>query len=656
MHRRHAVATLVLMCTTGLAAAATPADLSPLFGAREAVRGMQLSPDGSHLSYLAPLASGGNAVVVIDAATGKLTPVTRDSNANAHLEWCRWKSDKRLICELSGITDVGDRLLWFTRLIAIDPDGTNPKVLGQRSTLSTLGYNQSSGTIIDWLPDDPDHVMMAIDITPERSTGTRLARTGRGLSAQIVDVRNARSMIVENGKVEAAMLMTDGRGHVRIMGSVDATPDGYAGNIIRYSYRKKGASEWQPLLVSDMRSNAGTDLLTIDESGDWLYILAPHDGRQALFRLALNGSGDRQLVFAHPLVDVTGIKQIGKYRRPVAAEYSVESGELEYFDPKLKAFNAALSKTLPRQPIVSVLDESWNGDKRLIFAGSDVDPGRYYLYGSASHELNELLPVRAGLDKLRLAPVKPVSYLAHDGTRIPAYLTLPAGGANKNLPAIIMPHGGPSARDEWGFDWLPQYFAQLGYAVLQPNFRGSAGYGEAWYQRNGFRSWQAAIGDINDGARWLIAQGVANPKSLAIFGWSYGGYAALQANVLDPDLYKAAIAVAPVTSLAALKSESYRLTNYHLVTDFIGSGPHILAGSPASNAAAIKAPVLMFHGDRDLNVSVHQSQLMDDALRQAGKRHELVIYKGLDHQLDDGVARSDMLRRSGEFLYANFGH
>jgi dipeptidyl aminopeptidase/acylaminoacyl peptidase len=159
------------------------------------------------------------------------------------------------------------------------------------------------------------------------------------------------------------------------------------------------------------------------------------------------------------------------------------------------------------------------------------------------------MPERPDLADYKLAPVKAITYKAADGTDIPAYLTLPPGSDGKNIPAIVMPHGGPASRDEWGFDWLSQFFAHQGYAVLQPNFRGSSGYGEAWFQKNGYQSWKTAIGDVNDAGRWLSAQGIAAPGKLAIVGWSYGGYAALQSAVLDPDLFKAIVAVAPVTDL-----------------------------------------------------------------------------------------------------------
>jgi dipeptidyl aminopeptidase/acylaminoacyl peptidase len=210
--------------------------------------------------------------------------------------------------------------------------------------------------------------------------------------------------------------------------------------------------------------------------------------------------------------------------------------------------------------------------------------------------------------------------------------------------------GGPGARDEWGFDWLSQFFAARGFAVLQPNFRGSTGYGSAWFQQNGFRSWKTAVGDVDDAGRWLVKQGIAAPSKLAIVGWSYGGYAALQSAVMDPGLFKAVIAVAPVTDLETLRAEAQGFTSFRLVDAFIGRGPHVREGSPARNADRIKVPVLLFHGDMDQNVGIGESRLMADRLRDAGGKVELVEFKGLDHQLDDSAARTKMLDRSDNSL------
>jgi dipeptidyl aminopeptidase/acylaminoacyl peptidase len=224
------------------------------------------------------------------------------------------------------------------------------------------------------------------------------------------------------------------------------------------------------------------------------------------------------------------------------------------------------------------------------------------------------------------------------------------GSAGKGIPAIVMPHGGPSSRDEWGFDWLVQFYAARGFAVIQPNYRGSAGYGSAWYQKNGFQSWRTAIGDVNDAGRWLVSEGIAAPDKLAIVGWSYGGYAALQSSALDPDLFKAIVAIAPVTDLERLRTESSRYTSGKLVSKFIGEGTHVREGSPAQNAAKFKAPVLLFHGDLDQNVDVAESRYMASRLKAAGKAVTYVEFPDLDHSLPSTAARTRLLSESDAFL------
>jgi dipeptidyl aminopeptidase/acylaminoacyl peptidase len=263
--------------------------------------------------------------------------------------------------------------------------------------------------------------------------------------------------------------------------------------------------------------------------------------------------------------------------------------------------------------------------------------------------------VRGELEGVKLAVVKPVTYPGADGTLVPGYLTLPPGREDaKGLPAIVMPHGGPGARDEWGFDWLPQFYASRGFAVLQPNFRGSSGYGDSWFQQNGFKSWRTAIGDVLDAGRWLVTQGI-DPAKLAIVGWTYGGYAALQSAATDPTVFKAVVAVAPVTDLNVLKQEHFHWSDFELVSNYVGYGPHLLEGSPAENAAKIKVPVLLFHGAFDRNVGIAQSKLMATRLAAAGVPCELVTWDDLDHQLEDSAARTEMLRKSDAFLRKAMG-
>jgi dipeptidyl aminopeptidase/acylaminoacyl peptidase len=313
-----------------------------------------------------------------------------------------------------------------------------------------------------------------------------------------------------------------------------------------------------------------------------------------------------------------------------------------------------LATAFPKDSLIKFMSASADEQVLLVKTSSDVDPGTWYVYRRDRKTLKAIASTRPALVGMKLSPVQAIVYAAADGTKIPAYLTLPPGVTEpRMLPAIVMPHGGPDARDEWGFDWLAQYFAQRGFVVIQPNFRGSDGYGEEWFANNGYRGWKTSVGDVCDAGRWLVAQGMADPSKLAVFGREYGGYAALQANVMDANLFKAVIAVAPVADLALLKNKRLPYIDGRVQADFIGSGPHIKEGSPAQHPQAFKAPVLMFHGNNDLYVDIGQSRSMNKALRRARKWSLLIEYPKLDRDLQDSTARTDMLKRADAFLRKN---
>jgi dipeptidyl aminopeptidase/acylaminoacyl peptidase len=354
-------------------------------------------------------------------------------------------------------------------------------------------------------------------------------------------------------------------------------------------------------------------------------------------------------------VDFDDVVTIGRSGRVIGVTYITDRARVHYFDPDYKKIHEMLSRALPKLPLIDFVSTSADEQLLVVHASGDTEPGNWYLYDRTKKSLGMISPARPALKGKTLSQVKPISYPAADGTKIPAYLTLPPGVTDaKNLPAIVMPHGGPGARDSWGFDWLSQFFAQRGYVVLQPNFRGSSGYGEDWFASNGFRDWKTSIGDVCDAGRWLVSQGMADVSKLGIVGWSYGGYAALQSNVLDPDLFKAVVAIAPVTDLELLKTQNILESgNAFVVADWVGSGPHVKEGSPAQNVTVFKAPVLMFQGDLDINVDIAQPRFMDKELRRAGKSSELIVYKGLEHSLRDSNVRSEVLRKSDEFLRKN---
>lgn len=631
------------MASSGTTSTAPLPDAAAVFGAREGVAQISLSPDGEQVAWLQP---GRGQVTELRVAAarggGPSRLVTSSDGKPFRLGWCNWVANDRLLCFARGLVETGasGAVVPFTRLLAIDADGGNPRELGR------LPYNQPvipwqfAGEVLDWL-DQTGSVLMAL------SSGEA--------TVERVDTRTLKSVSVEKSGLLGGQYIADGAGNVRLRARATTTPLGLLESTVRFDYRLPGARAWRPFGTFDMLTRDGVYPVQVDGAANAAYVLRKLDGRQALYRVTLDESLASELVFSHPAVDVEGVATLGPGRRPIGARYVAEAPAIEYFEPAQEALARSLAKALPALPTITLVGASRDEKRILVLARSDQDPGRYYLFDRMAGSLSELLLARPELEGVPLAAVKSVAYSASDGTTIPAYLTLPPGSAGKDLPGIVMPHGGPAARDGWGFDWLAQFFANQGYAVLQPNFRGSGGYGDDWLMENGFKSWRTAIGDVNDAGRWLLREGIVADGRLAILGWSYGGYAALQANVLDPGLYKAVIAIAPATDLATLKDESRRFTSFRLVKDYIGSGPHITQGSPLVNAATFQAPVLMFHGDRDEAVRVQQSRRMDAALRAAGKHSELVVYAGLEHDLADSGARADMLGRSERFLAQQLG-
>lgn len=602
------------------------------FGKLETARSIDLSPDGTKIVYVGPGPGSTQLAYVADLANGQSKPILRTTDIADKLRWCAFVANTRLICQYAANRPFDQTVIGVRRTVALNTDGSGVQQIGNVNAM------QSDGMVIDWLPGDDRHVLMI-----------------RGGSVERVDTQTLKGNQVETLRTPG-LVLTDGHGHVRLMGIAQMVTDGtYSTGKFKYNYRTADSRDWKPLTESYVDAE-DFEPLAIDSATNSAYVKRRVDGRAVIDVIKLDGTLQTKRLAANAKVDVDGVVTVGEDRRVIGYSFAEEKRSIVYLDPKYDKLAALLSKALPNLPSVSFVAASSNENKLIFNASSDRDPGHYYLFDTAKKSLAEIFAERPQLAGRVLAEMKPVTYKAADGTDIPAYLTLPPGKGATGLPAVVMPHGGPSSRDEWGFDWIVQFLASRGYAVIQPNYRGSAGYGQKWLNENGFKGWRTSIGDVNDAARYLASSGIADPKRIAILGWSYGGYAALQAAETQPGLYKAVVAVAPVTDLALVKEESRYFSNMKQVAEEIGSGPHVAEGSPINGAARIEAPVLLAHGDLDINVGIRHSDRMEAALKRSGKNVEYIRMKGLDHQLADSTARATMLLKIGQLLERTIGH
>lgn len=441
----------------------------------------------------------------------------------------------------------------------------------------------------------------------------------------------------------------------------------------------------QPLAQSIYDEKQGAWSLKIKGDGGWTTVekTVSKMGSFGLKGMARDGHGvlvwaydedtDKTLLREYALdgahVDVPGS---GDYDGPVHAPdgsrllggYSLVGDERRYtfFDAKTQANWNAVRKAFPGDQVSL---ESWSDDQRKVVVKVDsptLGPA-YALVDLDAKTARWLGDIYRGLTSDGVSEVRPIKYKAADGLEISGYLTLPRGKDPKALPLVVMPHGGPAARDEPGFDWWSQALASRGYAVLQPNFRGSDGFGQAFLEK-GYGQWGKAMQtDLSDGVRYLAKQGTIDPKRVCIVGASYGGYAALAGATLDRGVYRCASSVAGPSELRRFvfdgnrRFETSNNSGQRYWLRFMGAeglkDPDLALISPAKMADKVEIPLQLIHGKDDTTVPYVQSTLMADAMKKADKPVELVTLDGEDHFLSRGATRLQMLTAMVAFLEKN---
>ncbi len=631
---------LALVCVT-TARAVTLED----FSSQPMVKIVAVSETGRYLAISGgDAAQTGDVLRVIDLTQPK-TPLTTMPLENLFVVGMSWKGDKRLILQVmkrdmeirSYLSK--DKKTTVVKTFAMDPDGNN--ILTFFNDVPRMQRYGQTGAIESILPNDPSHVLMS-------------APSDRGgISLQKVDVFTGASEIVEAGSGATV--------------EWQATPDGVpylrtdfdfeGGNLKTYGKAKGGS--WKKIAVTDIiaeRRNDDFSPLTLTESGTSIYAISrsTHDTLGA-YEVSLEDGHAIREIFTHPNVDLDG-GIVNRYTGQLnGLAFTVDRPDIHFLNQNWQAAYKLLQDALPGQNI-AVVSYSRNFSHVAVRASAASVPPTYYLYDVAGQNLTKIADVFPNLRNAQLGDTQVVTYKSADGTTIRAYLTLPPG-KSKNLPMVVVPHGGPEARDDVGYDPLfVQPLVSRGYAVIQPQFRGSGGFGKAFADAGHLQWGKGVMDDIEGSVKYAVAQGIADPKRVCVFGWSFGGYSALASAAFKPDTYACAVGGAGVYDLRAMLDwERERSTAAFTYWQRQMGDPVDETASSAKYAAAIKIPVMLITGDKDTTVPKEQTELMAAAMAAAGKPVQTVILPDETHNLEKYSSRLQMLQSVIGFIDQHIG-
>jgi dipeptidyl aminopeptidase/acylaminoacyl peptidase len=593
---------------------------------------MRLSPDGKHIAALAPFGAR-QGLIVLDVKDRKPVPVA--AREDRDIVSVSWINNKRLLYRTGKLGEVVVQQRGGG-LYAVDLDGSELRLISEGSDERVSGGNRVTFRTLDivrTLPGETD------DIIAEESVFNPGDRQEVSGPLYRVDTRTGRKVAISSGKPDsgpAESWVADRNGVAR--GYVVTTYD----DTTRVYYRAGADAPWQKLDEFKQRTAAAWRPIAVAEDGRTLYVASRRGGdKSAIYRYDPETKTLGEVVAQHPQVDLEqlvadkeGVKGIG---------YDADRIGVAWLDDVLASAQAAADKALPGR--INVL--SWSADRSLVLidSRSDLSPGSFYLYDRKAGKMEWLADRMPWIDPKAMSPMQPIRYKARDGLEIPAYLTIPRASSGKSLPLVVMVHGGPWVEgDTWGWQPEVQFLASRGYAVLQPNFRGTRRYGWKHYSAS-LKQWGLAMqDDITDGVNWAVAQGIADPRRVCIYGASYGGYATMMGLAKEPDLFKCGINYVGVTDLPLLLTASWSDTYYsdfarntykQGIGDVDADSERLKATSPSELASRIKAPVLMAYGGSDVRVVPQHGFRMKSALEGRGAKPEWILAVEEGHGFQD---------------------
>lgn len=609
------------------------------FAALPTFSSAKLSPSGTRVGYFTSI--NGRKHLVVQNLDGSNRNIIPPGEETTEFHYFFWKSDDTIVTRIGQTNfrmEFRSKTVSETRTVSFNVVTRKFKWLGKPNPRDAGEKVSQIERIIDYLPNDPDHILLQLDFkldaTPE---------------IYKVNVVNGRRKKIRNGKKGVNNWYTDQNSEIRL--GIGYRPNSDERNI----YYRKSSKKWIDVNKTDWSNKY--EIVGFTKDPQLVYVQGENEhGTLGLYRLNIESGTIQDHVFSHPEVDIGGMYYHPVTEHLAGVNYVDDFDRTKYFDKDLDRLQRGLSKAIPNE-VVTIVSKARDKELYLIYAESDTNPGDYYFYNRPERKLGWVTSVRSLIDPNHMSKVRAIDIPVRGGASIKGYLTEPKDKALTKLPTVILPHGGPHARDTAMWDWWSQFYASRGYLVLQPNFRGSDGYGPA-YKDAGEHQWGGLMqDDVTDATKWLIREGFSDPNRICIAGASYGGYASLMGVIKEPGLYKCAISVNGVTDLPRLKShDSYTSVGGKDWTKTMGlEGVEDKQVSPYDRVEEISAPVLLLSSKDDTRIPFQHSKDMHNRLKRLKKdTHYIKLENGTHHMLT-AESRLITLRETEKFLAEHIG-